>query len=84
MKNCTDWKTFEQQVEQQSKHPALFAWALPTDIIIKKFSLDDIQRTYNMVKSSSPNKPAFSLFTIGNVTRNVARPYLQYMAQQES
>ena len=62
----------------QSKHPALFAWALPTNVIFRKFALDDIQRAYNMVKSSAPKKPAFSLFTIGNVTRNAARPYLQY------
>jgi serine/threonine protein kinase len=73
-----DWETFEQQVEHQSKHPALFAWALPTGVVVHKFSSDDIQRAYNMVKNAAPSKPAFSLFAIGNLTRNTAKSYLQY------
>jgi hypothetical protein len=74
----TDWKAFEEQVELQSKHPALFAWALPTGVVVHKFSSDDIQRAYNMVKNAAPSKPAFSLFAIGNLTRDPAKPYLQY------
>jgi C-terminal peptidase prc len=73
-----DWKAFEAQVRQQSNHPALFAWALPTDVVLCKYAVEDVQRAYALVKKYSPDKPAVPLYTIANVVKQVATPYLNY------